>query len=446
MLCISIYFVLLTGCAMQYGDGLLSPPKLPGEYLLLQNKLDEVLAQGAVYAAAETGTNRQAVQLVDIDNDGQDEAIAFFRTVEGDYQIYVFRQTDNGYEQIGMAEGYGTSLRAVYYPTCADDGSQVLAVAWGFDESTTFGMTVFGFNDEGMYSMLDIQYAHITIEDIDEDAVDELIFISRDNATGNYCTRIYDLKNKHYRITHKVDLCVESRSVTNIQFGKTVGQVPALFIDSIATNGGYITDIINLGSRQAMNDTIDPASGSGSVTWRSVSVFSADIDGDGVIEIPVSRDTSPGAETQDSGDMNNKLYWCHMQEGQVTEEVTITFHNPQDAWYMLWPEQWGGDVSARRSVSVHMTKTAFYVPGGENNINIDTDQVDNVLLNICVFSGDNRAEYMQLYKNFKILKTTSKAIYCYSLPENSYQQYALTEEEVKTAFRLIESTWSTEVY
>jgi len=165
-----------------------------------------------------------------------------------------------------------------------------------------------------------------------------------------------------------------------------------------------------------------------------------------VIEIPVSRDTAPGAEMQDGGDMKNKLYWCHMQDGQVMEEVAATFHNPQDAWYMMWPQQWGSDVSARRSISMHMTKTAFYVPEGEGSINVDTEQVDNILLNICVFSSDNRAEYMQLYKNFKILKTTPSAIYCYSLPENSYQQYALSEEDVKAAFQLIESTWSTEGY
>ena len=62
---------LLTGCSIESGDGLASLPRLPGEYLALQQKVDAILDKGYVPAVAESGVNRQAMQLQDIDGDGQ---------------------------------------------------------------------------------------------------------------------------------------------------------------------------------------------------------------------------------------------------------------------------------------------------------------------------------------------------------------------------------------
>ena len=69
----------LGGCSLQFGDGLLLLPKVPAEYVQLQQQLDTILANGASYAVAETGTNRQAVQLVDLNGDGTEEALAFLK-------------------------------------------------------------------------------------------------------------------------------------------------------------------------------------------------------------------------------------------------------------------------------------------------------------------------------------------------------------------------------
>ena len=59
--------VFMSGCAIQYGDGLLALPSLPAEYVELQGEINKVLETGAVSAAAESGANRQSIQLVDID-------------------------------------------------------------------------------------------------------------------------------------------------------------------------------------------------------------------------------------------------------------------------------------------------------------------------------------------------------------------------------------------
>ena len=86
--------LLLSGCVFSSTvDELYQLPQLPAEYTELQNLLDAIQDQGAEYAAPTSGANIQPVQLVDLDGDGTQEAVAFFRRT-GDEQplkIYIFQ-------------------------------------------------------------------------------------------------------------------------------------------------------------------------------------------------------------------------------------------------------------------------------------------------------------------------------------------------------------------
>ena len=72
--------LLLTGCMLSYSvEELYVLPKLPEEYQTLSEQIAAILAGGAEYAAPTAGNNLQSVQLVDLDGDGEEEAVAFFR-------------------------------------------------------------------------------------------------------------------------------------------------------------------------------------------------------------------------------------------------------------------------------------------------------------------------------------------------------------------------------
>ena len=74
--------VMLTasGCCFTLSpQELYSLPKLPTEYVELDDRINAILAEGAEYAAPISGTNIQPVQLVDLNGDGQEEAVTFFR-------------------------------------------------------------------------------------------------------------------------------------------------------------------------------------------------------------------------------------------------------------------------------------------------------------------------------------------------------------------------------
>ena len=72
--------LLCAGCSARSADELYALPKQSASYYDLQNAIDRVMSVDAAYAGPSSGSNQQAVQLADLDGDGEDEAIAFVRT------------------------------------------------------------------------------------------------------------------------------------------------------------------------------------------------------------------------------------------------------------------------------------------------------------------------------------------------------------------------------
>ena len=52
---------------------------------------------------------------------------------------------------------------------------------------------------------------------------------------------------------------------------------------------------------------------------------------------------------------------------------------------------------------------------------------------------------MQLYPGLHLLRSTVSAIYGYTLVENDFPAYALTDEQVGALFHTIETNWQSEV-
>ena len=107
---------LLCGCMMSASvDDLYALPQLPEEYESLSARLSEILALGAEYAAPQAGANLPPVQMVDLDGDGTDEALGFFRisSEERPLKIYVFRAVEDDYQQAAVIDGSGTSIHSI---------------------------------------------------------------------------------------------------------------------------------------------------------------------------------------------------------------------------------------------------------------------------------------------------------------------------------------------
>ena len=128
--------VTLSGCGGFHivfnPEELYALPELPAKYTELNAQLNAILEDGAEYAAPASGTNIQPVQLMDLNGDGQQEALAFFRKTEDEkpLKIYIFSARGDSYEQSAVIEGSGASVYSVVYSDLDGDGRTELIVGW----------------------------------------------------------------------------------------------------------------------------------------------------------------------------------------------------------------------------------------------------------------------------------------------------------------------------
>ena len=81
----------VSGCGFSFSpEELYSLPQLPAEYTELNNCLNQVIESGAEYAAPVSGSNIQPVQLEDLNGDGEEEAVAFFRNTADEKPLKIY--------------------------------------------------------------------------------------------------------------------------------------------------------------------------------------------------------------------------------------------------------------------------------------------------------------------------------------------------------------------
>ena len=116
-LCIALSVLPLSACTAPKltldPEELYALPELPERYTALNKQLSAIQESGAEYAAPVSGSNIQPVQMMDLDGDGREEALAFFRQSDGEkpLKIHIFTaDDDNSYRQAAVIEGSGLAI------------------------------------------------------------------------------------------------------------------------------------------------------------------------------------------------------------------------------------------------------------------------------------------------------------------------------------------------
>ena len=120
-----------SGCMTASVDELYSLPQMSEEYVQLQQLIAQRIESGSTYAAPTGGSNRQNVQLRDLDGDGADEALAFLADESGTPTVCVYRRGEDGdYYLAVIIDGDGSAVASADYADLTGDGVSELIISW----------------------------------------------------------------------------------------------------------------------------------------------------------------------------------------------------------------------------------------------------------------------------------------------------------------------------
>lgn len=416
----------LSGCFFTSSvDELYALPQMPQQYADLENKIKALLAEGAEYAAPASGSNLQSVQMVDLNADGQEEALIFMRNSaeERPLRIYIFRMEGDGYRECADIRGTGSSIYSVNYQDLTGDGAPELLIGWRTGAEAQM-LTVYQLNDFVPDALLNATYAryHITAEG-------GLVLFHTD-MDGACLADYYTMDaggSMAIRSSLRLSCTAAELAAGRVISGTTSEGTNALFVTGISSDFSNMSvDLITRKGDVLQNVSVDPMTGYTAIHCAYIGLFPRDIDGDGSTEIPFAADTADSAGGQ--------IRWmCYDDRGKETAAAE-TYHVLPDGWYLTLPEAIQTDLRVQYGEgSSSESVLRFLLVKGES---------EEEFLRIYTFSGANRELYAHREGRF-LLRTTPQLIYAAEFVGLTALRKGISEDTIRESFHLIETEWLT---
>ncbi len=122
-------------------------------------------------------------------------------------------------------------------------------------------------------------------------------------------------------------------------------------------------------------------------TGRSEAIFCRDINGDGVLEVPVVSQMNASVDESGAAVCNQIAWSNYDMVGQKLTPVLYTVMNAKDGYYVCLPDRWNGNVTARSDAETR--QLSFYL------WNTTTSSLGDKLLTVYRFTEQQWAEEPQ---------------------------------------------------
>lgn len=412
----------MSGCMMKLGDELLVAPKPSMDYIALQNKIDSEISSGKVMSAPDSGSNRNTVQLIDIDADAEEEAIAFFResAVSGVFNTIIYKKEQDKYFELGRIEGHGSSIDSVEYPKLNVIGAGGIAISWKISNQLEKGLTVATVLNGEVEVVLDTQYMSYFIKDIDYDGLDEIFIINKENDKN--ILQMYKMVDDNLKMVSKIELSKEIDSVARVTYGEFISSGQSVAIDSrVIGDVGLITDVIALKDDELINITIDTDTLSGMKTYRSTTSYSTHIKRDNILYVPTTVPMNSGINGENTGYFVTN--WHVFDPYNATQSDLFTYHNSSENWYVQVDTDMKDAITIERNTTSNIKRTKFS--------QVLNEETEEELFEVFVIPKDDFSESYFDQSYLRLGRTTSSVFLVKNI------SYKLTENDILTRFNII---------
>ena len=411
-------------------------PELPAKYTELNARLNAILEDGAEYAAPTSGANIQPVQLADLDGDGQQEAVAFFRKAEDEkpLKIYIFSAKEDSYEQSAVIEGSGASVYSVVYTDLDGDGRTELIVGWRVNAELQ-ALSVYALDAAGPQELLrSVSYVRYASIDLDGDGLRELVVLHADEE-GDGVADCYDWRKGALAPQSPARISVTMAELSQqgrVSPGTLGDGLPALFVTGVTEVPRAITDILTLRNGELANVAVSDTTGVSAEIAPFCSLYPADINGDGVTEVPRPE---PLPNWYEGDQPYQRIDWRGYDSQGEASLVQSTYHNMEDGWYLRLRDEWRDQILVSRNLSQDEVSVTFFIAGSRG-------QPPEPFLRITAITGANRESRAVRGGRFNLSRQQETFYAAELLEANETWAYGVTEDQVREAFSLIAAEWS----
>ena len=341
---------LLSGCVLEPAENLYAVPKQPESYYNLQSAIETVMPAGASYSPPVAGENQQAVQLNDLDGDGEDEAILYWKTDgETPLVLTVFDKQNGEFTPIAEARGSGNAFEQVFYVELDDQPGNEIVLGRQVSENVTQILNAYSLRGGELTELFSASYSNFTIASLSADGARGVFLLYQDADATNGTAEFYLWSDGQMVRQREAQMSAPVASVRRILAGNMCEATPAVFVASAYGEDSLVTDVFGFRDGSFVNFVRLDETDTGVKTVRDYYVYGCDVDRDGLMELP--RLTAM-RETEAAGSKNQSLIWWYnlLPDGQ-TQDKLVTYHDYASGWYAKIPQRWTVSLAVEQTAA-----------------------------------------------------------------------------------------------
>lgn len=415
---------MLSGCqAITFTmDDLLSAPKIADEQSLIYQALLESAGRGITLEYPRNGDYRSAFVLYDIDDDREQETLAFYSVnslSESNVKISVLdRGSDGGWRSEYELAGAGSAVERVMF------SGRDMVVGYSAQDYEENAVRIYRFSDGSLSEIYAGTYSVLERSDIDGCGTEEIAVVRR-TGLGVEAEVLKAMPDGEYQ-NYSLQLEESASAISGSTFGTYSGR-QAMYIDIETDSGALLTEIIYLLDGELVCPTA-----SGGLTYRTqrpAGYSSLDYDSDGEVEIPYLVPFT-GYETASWGESEYMTQWLSLSEnGRDFDLKSLSYTNIREGYVLTIPNRWLNMVTVVRNQGTG--EVMFY----------SFDQSGETLRSEAIMSfasSDTGDDTPYLNAGYTVLYSTDLRTYYVKTLANPDMPLILTMDEIRDNFYIIQ--------
>lgn len=364
LVCILAISALLTSCSVVSADPetLIQAPSPSGEIEGVAKAFSKYVDGDYSLVFPKSGDYTSAYVLSDIDADGQEEAIVFYKLKKENYTLHInLLKKDGGkWKTVADYSTSGTDIDKVMFSDLSGTSNKSIIIGFLNSVDSSRSIEVLIYNDGYIKCQMHNSYIDFACSDMDNDAKEEIVvlcdeysdnlavkrlaimcnFGSDDSLIRSeiYSTEIdKNVTDYHYAGTGIIEYNAAPASSAEKVENLDIRTGNALYFDAVK-NEEYITEVIyfNERSKTLVAPMYDTKTGSNDLTLRKYGKRSKDVNNDGSIEIPNDL-VLPGPQLEDTV---YATQWMTLYNGSSFIDVMTEYTDNENKFTMVFPDSW----------------------------------------------------------------------------------------------------------
>jgi len=444
---LSILFILpLTGCSVMGLDtrALLSPPKANAD----QQEIHKLLQGDDTdfnFIYPRNGDYRSAVIMQDFTGDGVQDAVGFYELEEGGIEVQFIIHRKTGWETAAKYKNSAVQVDRVCFGDLNGDGITDVLIGWGNTQSGAASLHAYSYsyNDDRITEYaLKNSYNGMTLTDFDDDGVKEIFILQpstpeQEDAEGTPArAAVFSMQNGELVQVHMAEADNSIVRYPSISFGKVSETKNAVIVDGAKADSSMTTQIFHINENGLfLNSPAGVNTESPSTDFHRVtsSFLSQDINGDGILEIPVISWLPTYPNATDKPDSTAYLVsWSTFDEKKGYQVKMNTLMNLAESYYFEFPSTLNGRITAINDTN---SRTVSYFPVEYDDDEAHTARMLSQIFSIRVFTASS---WEQRGEPSGYTKLAEQGDYVYGISiSTTEKKYENALKKIQDSFQLI---------